>query len=655
MKNKIFLVLSIALVIALGYLVTTGGKKQPAESVKTEREALPATASSVDAGEKTPQILTYVPADTLFFSGGLQAAPFASMLRGAASTQDIDDVTQAIHAAFEQETPGKKGETQTTMAKPKSEIMQLFFGLAMEYLKVEHDEALAAKTLGMASEVESAVYSVGTTPIFRVKINNEQAFESYLDSAEKTGKVTSAKEVINGVNFRTYGLGLDRIDDSQLWQTYKAYITVHQGYALIFVATDEQLSAQFASILGDEKPSMSLADVDVLQTLAQQYQFDPRVLAYTNDQEIFKALTDETTAVDPMLYLYASTTTQGWLLELLMMSDMMGGEAIEFEGYTRQFLTELKGVGCQKDFVDFLQYMPRTVMGYKKLKFEQMPMDMEFVTLTETTPPLLDSLQGLRGFVPRVLRGADQGIMFGLGLGVNAGVTLSELTKGIQYLTDAQYTCELLVKQQAVVRESTGPAMMGMAAFSGMVSGIKGLSMVVFDTQVALNSETQQVDVKSLDGAVVLSADSPATLLLMAGGFVEEFNLADIPLDGTEKPLSLPIPWPEVGQPSVAVKGNHIVIFIGDKARAFVNELATEEFGQVGMVAMSLDLRLLADRFLPVIEAKLENQPSEKIDADAMKRVFAFIRKLDVKLNYLYDTNDAGMSSSAELRYQVTD
>ena len=660
MKNKIFMWLSIALVIALGYFILMAGSPQEG---KDEVDVSPAVDEvAVPEGEQIPQILSYVPADTLFFSGGLEPAPLFSWLEGTITQEDFDDLTLAVHGFFGNlESSEVGGATSTELNEPVEadvpgkeslSVGMLLFGMAMEYLKTEHDVALLTQTLGISEKVESALYTLGTTPVLRVKLSDEKAFNNYLDASEKTGKVTSKRENINGVDFRIYDVNV-MLDDSNLWQEYKAFVTVHKGYGLLFIAKRSQLLTDFAKLLGDEKPQTSLAQTDDLQTLMKTYDFHPSMLAYIDEKAIFHELTLPEGEIDPLLYAYAQFTSQSWLLEAMTASDLLNSSEFSMEGYTKKILSDLKTPGCHKDLSDFTGSFPRTVMGYTTLDYDSSPLNISMITLTETDKTILDELKSLRGFTPTLLHQVNSEAIFGFGFGLDVGATVPLVTKAIQTVTEAEYTCEYFVNMQAVVRENSSQVLMGAAAVSGMVSGIKGLSLIVNDFETEFNTGSGEPEVTHLDGLVVLSADNPATLIMMAGGFIDELGGINIPMDGSIAELPVPPLWPFKESPKVAVKGNHLVVFVGDKAAKQAEALSSQAIDSNSLMAMKFDMNSVIERIHPAFQQSLNSQVPEKESAKTLRRVMHVLKKLDLKMAYIFDFNEQGAFYDASMEYQV--
>ena len=660
MKNNVFMGLSIALVLALGYFIMTAGNSGKEEGASTPPpHAVTETNPASEGGSKqTMDVLTYVPEDTLLFSGGVEPAPLFSWLKGVVSQEDINDIINAAHRHYPKQVDDNvesadSSEQLESMAAPEqgSAVWMLFFGWIMEYLKVEHDPALAAKTLGIDEYFESALYTLGNTPILRLKVSDEEAFYRYLDASEVSGNVVSQRENIQGVDFRVYDFDI-WLDDSDLWRDYKAYSTLHDGYGLLFLATPSQLENNFSKILGMEKPKNSLAQTDHLQALMQTYRFHPSALAYVNEQQIFNALTQPDGELDPMLYFYANMTSQSWLMDLMVLSDIKSAGA-GLEGRTRQFLNKLRTPECHQDINQFTRFFPRSVMGYETIAFEQSPMDVDFQTITETDTALLQDIKGLRGFTPNVLRDFQSDAIFGFGLGLDVSAAVPLLTQFVQHITEAEYTCELLLDGQAMLRENSSQVVMGAAAISGVINGIKGLSFVVNDFATGLNEQTNKVEVTQLDAMLVLSVDNPATLIMMAGGFVPELGAINIPMDGSVAELPVPLPWSTKEKAMVAVKGKHIVVFMGEKATAQAEQLTAEAIDANSIMAMKLDVNALVTKANAAIEQDLQIKPKNDETVKIVQRVMKALSRFDTKMIYVYDIGSKGIEADALMLHQV--
>ena len=122
-----------------------------------DSEGIGSSGPSAQMGD----ILSYVPADTLYYFGGLEPVPVVSMLQGAITEEELN--------AFQAKLLSQPEETQAYM----DTAIALIFGLGMEYLAIESTPERLSRELGVGTHMYSVAYTVGTVPVFRLKLENE--------------------------------------------------------------------------------------------------------------------------------------------------------------------------------------------------------------------------------------------------------------------------------------------------------------------------------------------------------------------------------------------------------------------------------------------------------------------------------------------------
>ena len=656
MQQKLFIGISIALVVALGFVIIDAGNKSSNVSempLDTQMENEVAQEHKV----RRMDILQYVPADTYFFFGGLEPTPLFSWLQGVITDDDINQLIATAHKnAVESDGLDEQLESQTPEVEgDPSSLLKFFFGAALEYIRVEKDPQLVAKTLGITTQLESALYTIDSIPVFRMKLSDVDAFHAFVASAEKTGQVEAGKEEINGVEYKTYSFA-ELVTDT-LWEHYKVFLTVHDNYALSFVATTQELEEKGNLILGVDKPQQSIDQTTILKDLVANYKYDPGVLGYVDELAIIDTLLNPEQSLNPMLYSYAylGTFTGSIVFELISFDLLLDSEVAEVGDYAQSVLNKLRTPECHKDVVAIANVFPRTVQGYTELAHKAMPMRFSYSMVTEVSDKeLLQDFKNLRGYAPNAFRQVKSDMMFGLGLGFDAGALVPFLTKSIQSLVNAEFSCQPLVASQAVLKNFSGQVLMGAAAVSGVVNGVKGLSMGVYDIKIAQNSETGDVDLQQLDALIALSADNPATLLMMASSMHPAISEINLPSDGSVVDFPMPLPWPEVGTLKMAMKGQHIFIFVGSKAAEKVTELAGESLEKNTVMSMNLDSKPLFSLLFQLLESDSEMQEEVLSEEDELaKRLLEKVKRLSFLMNYQYDVSDVGLSATANLEYRV--
>ena len=643
--------MNVILIVALIYFVMMAGTSN--QSSDFDREAIVPVKTSAPALKTSLDILSYVPSDTFFFYGGLEPTPLISMFQGVVSNQDIQTLIEAVRRKSAEAADAQSGNPSELSGM--SPALKMSFGLTMEYMKVEGKPDIAAKVFGIGTQLETAVYSIGNTPIMRVKLADTTSFNKHIEASEASGNVSGLEEVIEGVTFRAYALA-EGASENDIWAAYNLYIAAHKDYALLFVATSQELKADTSKIIGEVKPTQSIVQAGHLESLIKTYQFDPRTVGYLDELAIIDALTRPGSVSNPLLYLYANmTTVGGFILEAATGVELLAVAAgtDPSEDYLESLQAKLRSPACHTDLVAMASMFPRSVNGYKTYDVGKMPMEFDLLAVTEVNnPELLTDLQSLRGFVPNHLRQLPKGILLGLGMGIDAGALVPFLTKTLQSFTTAEYTCEPLLDIQTVASEYSGQVVMGAAAISGVINGIKGLSISLFDLDVSRSGETNDVQVNKVDALVTLSAENPSTLLMMAAGIQPAFGMLNIPEDGSAVDFPMPMPWPGLEQPKMAIKGSHIVLFVGEKSTAIAEQLSSEGLSKNAIATLSLDSVRIMDKVVAEVKRDIATQGTDG-DKEHMLKLMSMLNRLNAKINYQFDISTFGPSSAVEMTYQV--
>jgi hypothetical protein len=207
--------------------------------------------------------------------------------------------------------------------------------------------------------------------------------------------------------------------------------------------------------------------------------------------------------------------------------------------------------------------------------------------------------------------------------------------------TTAKFSCNELIQAQKEVGQFS-PMMLGMV--TGMAQGLKGLGLSVFDVKVS----AEAVQPVELDAALSVETTNPAGLLSLMQ-LVPELAGLKIPVDGTEVPLALTLPF-ELGL-KAAVKGDHVVVYAGEQGHATMRALATEKLTANGVgIASAFNYRKAANTIQDSNALALLGASNE--DTDNCIEAYAFIdqmRSVDMELSYRNYVSDQGLAFKMDL------
>jgi hypothetical protein len=591
-------------------------------------------------------ILSYVPADTIYFFGGLEPSPLKNMLEILAPEWRF---TQA---------PGFKQQFQQELSKntdtPPAAAM--LSGLFIEYLDVLKDLKTATDMLGVGSEMDAVFYSVGTTPVMRMKLSDMNAFNAFVKNAETAAQVTPVQESHGALTFKTYSFSKPGISTQESTDV-KLAISVNNNYAVITLLTPLETQETRDVILGVKKPANPLTHTTLLQDLKVKYGFHPAYLGYINHEEIMTGLTaPDGNEFGRMLGAMIKTVTQQ---KTTNQPPQQAGVTPESESKPEQTspaisepatenpLAPMQTAECRSELLAITKRWPRTVFGYTELNLKTKPKKMAARMLVENTDAaFLQQLQKLRGFIPAHLRQTESRPVFGVGIGFNVDELTPFVSQAINDFTQKDYQCQMLVEMKQKLVASNPVLALGM--MTGMAAGIEGISATILDIDGAMNFSQPSAapDIRRLDAIVTLSAKDPQRLLMMAANFQQGMPPIQLPADGTPVDLPIPLPTPNLGPIKLAHKGNHIVAYIGDKAEKLAQNMANDPLAATGLFTFNMDFGKYM-RF--VSDAALAADATEGKMAEQDKTMLKEMTKIDRQLVESFDITPQGIAFDAAM------
>ena len=588
-QSKVFggviVVVILALVGYVGYFKIDWNKSTSTETPQA------------DAGQSR-EILTYVPADTLFFIGGLEPVPFQHAVDMMAPGSGW-----LKHADWSQQL------TDEEKAKmPPAGLM--ITSLVSEYMLIMQDPTTAASKLGIGDKFDTVAYTVGFIPVMRVKLADAAIFNALIDQAETRVGIKSKKQTVGDITLRSYSFdkpGAEKPSDANL------VIGTNQQYAVISISSKIEGDKAHNVIVGSDKPSQSLANLTVLQDIKNKYNFHPAYVSYINHKEIMKGLTGEGNnefgrMLDAAIAMAEETRAEAAANQ----ANQEGQPANPAQQPPSQTaknenpLDAIRTEACRKELMTMVASWPQTVMGYTKMDLDSKPKVMEARMLVESTDAaFMQEMQKIRGFIPTSLQDVTQNPVFGFGLGLNIDAVSPFIVKTIQDFTSKEYKCEVLAEAKMSLLQSNPAMALGM--MSGMVAGLQGISATILDIDGKFDFSQQDTppDIKSIDAIITISSANPQQLLMMAANMQPGMPPLQLPPDGTPIDFPAPVPMPNGEPVKLALKGNHIVAYVGPKSTALANSLAQDKLQANGLFAFSMDF----GKYMKMVASMAENAP----------------------------------------------
>lgn len=534
--------------------------------------------------EPNNAMLAFVPADTPIFSA--QFKPFP-----------IKDYIDSIPDAQKQYPQ----ELQDLMQDEDDPRAKFFLGLFNRYIAAIKDGQTFVDTFGLPDSLTSYFYTLGALPVLKLDVAKPDVLWALLDGIDAESGLSHQVRAIGGINYRAYPL-MDENEEDKI----DLVLAIDKGILTVTLETSFSDPALLETALGIKAIPNPLSESGIVEDIFAKHGFLKDGLSYINHQELVKAI----------------TTSDG---------NQLAKQLNHFYSITKEDpFAELRSDVCRTELMGIAKNWPKTVMGYTEFELKDKQMSMGFSTVIESNNQvILGALKQIRGFLPAYTQDINNSV-FSFGLGVDVNEFVPALTKVWNELLTPAYQCEPLMQMQSEM-ESQSPAMLGM--FTGMANGVKGLSMSLINYE--LNEGAEQLELKDLDAIVTLSADDPITLFNMVKPFAPELANIQLPTDGSAVDLNsaLQLP-PYLGfSANMALKGNHLAIYSGDKSQQIADGLAKETLSANGLLSVSADYGKMFTPMMTLLEMSGESIPPE----------FADLKDYNMKVKVDIDVNTQGI------------
>jgi hypothetical protein len=589
----------------------------------SKRDASTPSMKVAAAKKPLPEVLSYVPEDTIAFFGGLEPFPLKDVLKfgNAAQLEMQRKQWSDIIASpkFKEAPPGAR----------------MILGLLMTYSDLLMDRDHFAEKVGIPQKVESALYTVGIIPVLRVKLADPAAFTAFIEAAEKTGKVIGDKNNVSGVDFLSYSFDKP---DSAKHIPIKLLIAQNQNYAVFSFDVPFERERLLGLILGAQKPEKALSGENRLQTIQEKYSLLPTALGYINHHEVINGLTQ------------AGANEFGRMLDAMINAiprspnpDCGGKQPCAKEKRVVMLksvavkpdpFATIRTKACHKELMAIADEWPQTVFGYTNLNIGAKKSQADTLMVMESTNlSLMTDLLTLRGHIPSFFRKDGGSMALGVAVGLNLDAVPPFVTKMLTGLSQTEHQCKPLKDmQQQLMRTNPEIILRGATA---VLAGIKGISLALLNVNLDPSAALSPQKVKDLDGIITVSAENPQALLRAARNMPNS-PLAglNIPEDGRAVPLP-PLPMlPTNVTLQAAVKGKHIVIYYGHESEAAANGLVNEDLDPNGIFGMAMDYGKYFNMLIPTSGPTMPQSQQDQLDA---------LKNLNMKLSMTLDFTKNGI------------
>lgn len=536
--------------------------------------------------ESDDNILSYVPADTPLFTGQLTPFPIKDYIASSPHLNNPSDQAQ-IDALYAQDTPS----------------LHFLANLMKAYQDGLKDADLLVKTFGLADEVRGYFYTLGLLPVLKLEVANPQAIWDLLDKNEKETGFVHQEGQLGDLTYRIYP-----ITTNVNGKSINLVVAESKGILTVTIGGNLVSEDLLAIALGLEKPSKSLADTTIISDIVKQHKFSDASVGFINNIEIIKGLTSKD-------------------------GNQLAKQLTEFTKEEGQNpFAMLQTDVCKQEFNSIAQNWPRTVFGYTQMDINKDESTLGFSAVIESkNQAILGALKALRGYIPNYTQNFDNNVI-ATSIGLDISKLSSSLTAVLADLTTPSYQCAPLADIQYQIETSQQSlAMLGMGA--NMAAGVKGISGAIFDYSISENNDQAQLD--SFDSLLAIHVDNPVAIFNSLKMFVPQLHQVQLTNNGPAVSLKNLFPTPsELNlDPQLAIKGNHLVIYNGNKGLQEAEKLALEKLTANGIYQLSFNAKKI---LTPISDAA--TLAGEIIPEEAM-----FLMDYDARMNINVDVNEQGI------------
>ena len=555
---------------------------------------------------KPVTMLNVVPADTIFFSGGLEPFPLKEILQWSFDSFNVLkelDPNSMLPPVEDEKIPGRRMSAQ----------------LWLDYYAMMLSPGAELAKWGVEDKPFLTSYTVGLAPVLlRISLKDTQLFNKKIDELEAKAQISSKPETLGKATYRRYTLNakdpsLDLIIG----------VDNERKHAVFMLDLGVDSEQTLAIALGQQKPEKTLAESGRVEALLKQYKLHPSWAGFVDHQQLITGLTTkEGNSIAKMIQ--------------KLVPQLQG--AAELSGLLEEFQTE----GCRNDLAAIGKNWPQTVFGYTALELAATPSRIDSLMVIENNDKVfLDGLQSIRGVVPQYVGNSAEPPVVAAGLGFNLEKITPFFTERWTAITQKQYSCSFLQKMQNDAK-SQQPA--ALALMTGMAPGVQGIAFSLMSLDLETTEAGGPPMPKSIDALISLAVKNPTALVQTISAFFPPLAQLQLPADGT--PVQLPLPIQLSFPVMAAINGSHLTVYAGEKSQALAQGLRTEALeASQGLVAADINYGkyygLIGDA-LTSLDAPDAQQQEAKAIFEAMKNA-----KMRVRMNM--DVTDRGIEVKADM------
>ena len=549
-----------------------------------------------DTFTSLPQ-LDYVPADTIYFWSQLEGFPYLKYLDVLPSafkdTHQIDELVKLMK---------QDGPTSNEL---------FFINLFEAYTSSLISSDNFAKTWGADDDFKFIGYSVGLLPVARAQLADVEVFLQTIKTAADNANVRYETSKLEGLPLTRFFI------EERGEKAFDIVISSKENWVTVTADTPFNTEDDLSIALTAKQPSNPLSKTGRLEKYINDYRLDGQSVAYVDTT----LLVDVITAKNPQ------NNTTKMLDSLLALSG------------SQDAFNEVRNPECQQDFSDMANNWPAIISGTQRIDITSQYADIKVSTVVASTDSkVLDAIAKARGFLPSHTTNVSDAMM-----SFAYGMDASQISPMVNTLwarfASAEFTCQPLLAAQAKSKNSNPAAL---AMMTGMFGALKGVSLSVLDMEIAESAQNpHQPNFKSLDFLATVSAQDVSALFNMAKSFAPMFSNLILPEDGAAIEVNefLP-PNVEFDAPIyLSLKGQHLALYSGERAKKLANSLTDQTIEANGMMAFSINSDKFFENILKMTEISGQEMPDE----------FNQFIKQNTQMQINLDVAEKGIVTDAEI------
>ena len=499
-------------------------------------------------------LLSYVPADTMLFSGNTEQVSIYDF-----PVPPLDITPGEPLSNIEKQQLGVSGRF----------FYELYQDLQRTITASSTDTSISVfkNHYGLSEQLAFVFYTQGISPVIRVRLEQEQNFLAILDKASGLSGLNYQPKQYLQQKYRSYPIdGTMRLIVSISDMNDKRSDKI----ATLALIPDNLSEQELSLLLGITQPVQSLAVTNKLAGIAQDNHYLPVSVNFIDFEQVLLSF-----------YEHKTNSIGAWLTGM------------------DNHLSAWQTPECKEDMLKLVKEVPRLTVGFTRLnnavssQEDNISQHSEMNALLEIKNRNVRlELNRFRGFIPDYVRKGSEQNIFAFAVGAN----FSQLAPMFFYVSESfkntAFKCRPLLKLQDRMAK-TNPAMV--ALMTGVVDGLHGIAFALQKLKLVQQSPENITSENNSEVSFLFSiaTEYPQQIWRMISGFSPATAL----VTPSKEPQRLNFPElePYGIELYLAIMGEHLVLYSGQPAQQLAQKLVNEPISANGLIYESIDYSALSE------------------------------------------------------------